>query len=316
MFSLWIIVQAIENKCGSKAHGSIPDAPGRKSVFFPSVWFRNHLFFHLKVNKQWKEKPNVKKWLKILTDKLLKRGNRRKLSGRDKSHSRESPDEDDDTIEKDIDIGRNEIYAKSTSKKISQFKISIYCKFLVVKFWNTILSNAFIKSATIYLLLLEQTVESNPGPPTRSDFSILTYNCNGLGDRRKLKRLLIKLDTMIAKGCIVCLQETHIVNTEYLKIAWKHKFVSNCVKTNSAGVIILFSNKYNIDYEFLDSSGRLIIVAISSDDQKIVIANSYFPNDHKIAVDFAEVLYDKILSIQNEFFRILHFFGWRYEHVP
>ncbi len=37
----------------------------------------------------------------------------------------------------------------------------------------------------IYSLLLRQNVESNPGP--QNNFKIVTYNCNGLGDRSKLR---------------------------------------------------------------------------------------------------------------------------------
>jgi hypothetical protein len=82
-------------------------------------------------------------------------------------------------------------------------------------------------SLTIYLALLCQNVESNQGPrmsktPT---LSVLTYNCNGLGDPKKLKRLLLKLNGMVDKGCIVFLQETHIVNAEYLEMIWIYQIV-------------------------------------------------------------------------------------------
>ena len=104
------------------------------------------------------------------------------------------------------------------------------------------ISSAIMLSLTIYLTLLAQGIERQPGPVSkRSTLSILTYNCNGLGDPKKLKRLLLKLNVLVNKGCIVFLQETHIVDTKYLEMIWKHSFLSNCIKTNSAGVIILYN---------------------------------------------------------------------------
>jgi hypothetical protein len=56
-------------------------------------------------------------------------------------------------------------------------------------------------SLTIYLALLCQNVETNPGPRTSKapTLSVLTYNCNG--DPKKLKRLLLKLNGMVDRGC-------------------------------------------------------------------------------------------------------------------
>ncbi len=155
-------------------------------------------------------------------------------------------------------------------------------------------------SLTIYLTLLRENVESNPGPPRAKtpSLSILTYNCNGLGDRKKLKRLLTKLNPMVEKNCIVYLQETHVVNTEYLEMIWKHNFLSNCVKTNSAGVIILYNKEYNLVHKFADEEGRQLIAAVQNEENKFILANVYFPNDHKQGITFAEKLYTKILETQ------------------
>jgi hypothetical protein len=121
-------------------------------------------------------------------------------------------------------------------------------------------------SLTIYLTLLAQGIENQPGLKDKSStLSILTYNCNGLGDPKKLKRLLLKLDPMVIKGCIVFLQETHVVNTKYLEMIWKQNFLSNCVRTNSAGVIILFTKKYDLVYKYADGEGRQLVAVIQND---------------------------------------------------
>jgi hypothetical protein len=103
---------------------------------------------------------------------------------------------------------------------------------------SCVITNEQILSIMILLLLLCQGVESNPGPP--GSLEILTYNCNGLGDQKKLKRLLNKLDKRVNRGAIILLQETHIVNTTYLDSVWNNKYLSNGRRTNAAGVMILF----------------------------------------------------------------------------
>ena len=119
-------------------------------------------------------------------------------------------------------------------------------------------------SLTIFLILICSGIEPNPGP--QRNVEIITYNCNGLGDQNKLRRLLSKSNKKVQNGAIIFLQETHIVNTEAIKSTWKNKFVSNCKKTNSAGVIILFNNKYNVDYCYEDLEGRAIVISLSNED--------------------------------------------------
>ena len=99
------------------------------------------------------------------------------------------------------------------------------------------------------------------------------FGVNNMCLLKKLKRLLLKVNVLVNKGCIVFLQETHIVDTKYLEMTWKHGFLSNCVKTNSAGVIILY-NKY------ADFEGRQLIAVIGNDERKIFV-NAYFPNDNR-----------------------------------
>jgi len=123
---------------------------------------------------------------------------------------------------------------------------------------NTIfyITTMMMISLTIYKLLLQQSVESNPGPKTSATkMSILTFNTNGLRDKTKLKRLLLKINPIVEAGGFAFLQETHIVDTNYLKLIWKNKFSSNCISTNSAGVIILYNNEYEVMEEYNDLQG-------------------------------------------------------------
>ena len=172
--------------------------------------------------------------------------------------------------------------------------VSVVMKFYVV--------TKIMISLTIYLLLLCQSVERNPGPKTGApSMSILTFNTNGLRDKLKLKRLLMKINPIIDKGGIALLQETHIVDTGYLKSIWKNKFSSNGVSTNSAGVITLFNNDFEILEEFSDHEGRQLIIAIKKEDCKYIVVNTYYPNDHRTSLKFANDLYEQILRIQQNY---------------
>jgi exonuclease III len=163
---------------------------------------------------------------------------------------------------------------------------------------KVIISAAMMVSVTIYLALLAQGIERQPGPKNGANLSILTYNCNGLGNQKKLKRLLMKAGKMVDGGSIVLLQETHLVNTSYLEMFWKQGFLSNCVKSNSAGVAILYNKKYNLISKSADKEGRQIIGVLENDERKIIVANAYFPNDHRQSVTFAEQMYTAILETQ------------------
>jgi exonuclease III len=81
---------------------------------------------------------------------------------------------------------------------------------------------------------------------------------------------------------------------------WKHSFLSNCVKTNSAGVIILYNKQYDLVHKYADHEGRQLI-AVLGNDEMIIVVNAYFPNDHKQGVTFAEQMYTKVLEVQSEY---------------
>ena len=57
-------------------------------------------------------------------------------------------------------------------------------------------ATALILIMIIGVLLIMSGVEPNPGPGdgngnSRNNLTIITYNCNGLGDTNKLRRVLI-----------------------------------------------------------------------------------------------------------------------------
>jgi len=172
-------------------------------------------------------------------------------------------------------------------------------KFTVVIFAFFISTNLML-SLTIFLLLLQQSVERNPGPK-QARIPIVTYNTNGLGSKDKLKRIMNKLDPMVGRGGIAMLQETHVKDLGYLKMIWKHKYSSNCDSSNSAGLLTMYGDQYTLIDEFSDGKGRLLIVAIKTEDEKFIVINSYYPNDHRIGLEFSNDLYEKIIQFQQRY---------------
>jgi len=170
----------------------------------------------------------------------------------------------------------------------------------LVNFNKLIKTNKMV-ALTIAIMLLKQNVEPHPGPNDSSAFSVISFNCNGLGDKNKLKRLLRKLVKLVENNYFILLQETHIINSDYIKLIWKHKFVMNGHTSNSAGLITLFNKKYEVQHVESDGFGRRIIVVLEDESSKFIVANSYLPNDHRLAINNVEVLYTKILDIKSEY---------------
>ena len=156
-----------------------------------------------------------------------------------------------------------------------------------------------VRSKIITLLLLRQNVEANPGPNKeniKQNLTLRTYNCNGLGDLNKFRRLLTKLRKEVQLGGIALLQETHIVDEKLITLYWKMNFVSSCVSTNRGGVITLYDNSFECVESYTDDEGRVAIVVIENEKLKAVVVNVYCPNDHKASYVFMEKVYDKIFE--------------------
>jgi hypothetical protein len=87
---------------------------------------------------------------------------------------------------------------------------------------SIIILNKMIRKVTIYMLLKRGNVELNPGPKIQNvrqrSIDIVTYNCNGLVNRNKLKRVMAKADVIARNGGIVMLQETHVTNERGSKV--------------------------------------------------------------------------------------------------
>ncbi len=159
-------------------------------------------------------------------------------------------------------------------------------------------------------LLLRGGIEPNPGPqsqncpgPTSSPkfLDIVSYNCNRLGDVHKLKRVLDKSSRVTNKGGIVMLQETHITNDVSVLPNYKGYFSINGYKSNSAGVMTLLGPEYVELFSYKDDKGRQLHLVVQKGEDKYLIVNVYYPNDHRISLAFADSVYTKILEILNSY---------------
>ena len=165
-------------------------------------------------------------------------------------------------------------------------------------FWS---NDKLVRRFTISMSLIRGNVEINPGPPTKNRYlEIVTFNCNGLGNRQKLKRILTKSNNITDKGGIVMLQETHITDQNQIAFLTKSEYQLNSFSTNSAGVLTLYGKNFKTIYTDKDNTGRQLYTVIQENDQKILLVNVYCPNDHRQSIKFAEQVYCKILEIRNE----------------
>ena len=194
------------------------------------------------------------------------------------------------------------------AKIINDHKIPKIIKFLILR--TVKYCRKFLHKCTLAILLIIGNVERNPGPTQtkgndppseKINLKILTYNCNGLGDRKKLKRLMIKVNKVVDKGGIVLLQETHILDRERVTLLTNHKVEISSFTSNSAGVLTIFNNEYEKIYSFSDGSGRKLFTLIKVGNEQFLVVNIYSPNDHKKAIDFVEEVYIKILQILNDY---------------
>jgi hypothetical protein len=76
-------------------------------------------------------------------------------------------------------------HAKNVKDKISNTSKIQFQRLIII-----CTSSAKMLSLTIYLTLLRENIESNPGMKLGKEdsFAALTYNCNSLGDRKKTKK--------------------------------------------------------------------------------------------------------------------------------
>ena len=113
-----------------------------------------------------------------------------------------------------------------------------------------------------------------------SNIKICSFNVRGLNETKKRRDVF---DWLQKKGLdIYLLQETHATPStkQIWENEWGYKCFFSCYAGNSRGTAILFKNsfQYTVHKEIYDPEGRYIILSLTINDVKLVLANIYGPN--------------------------------------
>ena len=163
-------------------------------------------------------------------------------------------------------------------------------------------------------ILLCGDVERNPGPDyqkgvkppgkeTHSSMEVVTYNCRGLKDYKKLKRVLNTCSTIVKSKplSIILLQETHLDSNSIKKVnvMWRGKYASSPGAGGSRGCLTLFDNGWSVTENFESLDGRIICTALTNEQVSVIVINAYSPNDHN--VPYFETLFDKLIEFKDKY---------------
>jgi exonuclease III len=128
---------------------------------------------------------------------------------------------------------------------------------------------------------LQYDIEKNPGPVSGSIF-VVTLNCRGLNKIDKFRLLLSKVLSLQNRNSntIFMLQETMILETKYLDLAWKGKYIFTPGTGNSKGCITLLHNDIQINHKSnIGNRGHYAHLELSNHKQ-VTIFNIYAPNGY------------------------------------
>ena len=181
---------------------------------------------------------------------------------------------------------------------------------------------AGLRGIIIDILLVRGGIEVNPGPESALDrappggFRILSQNCRGLTDRKKLIKLLRKIypNRKSASGgsIISCLQETHRIDKFAVDNYFNGLAIVDNGERHQRGVCLLIPDLFEVCSSTISGIGRWIIAVVKvkgdKSPQKLVVANIYAPNCHREALDFYQEFFHALdecteeLAVQDESF--------------
>ena len=152
----------------------------------------------------------------------------------------------------------------------------------------------------IWILLLRAGIEPNPGPDLTAnfpEFSVISQNCRGLTNCKKVCRMVKKLNSSKAPLTVACLQETHCINKFALNNLYKGSYVVDDGDRNQRGVSILIPEGLELCESRTSGLGRWAIAAIkptsSVQSYKTLVVSVYAPNCHRESKTvFEDFFYD------------------------
>ncbi len=96
------------------------------------------------------------------------------------------------------------------------------------------------------------------------------------------------------------LQETHLTSNDQVTSTYNEKFEISSYRSNSAGVLTMFGNEYEVIHSSKDEAGRKLFTVVQKSNEKYLLTNIYCPNDHRASIDFIEDVYLSIIAILND----------------
>ena len=167
------------------------------------------------------------------------------------------------------------------------------------KFFRTFKDRRHVKSGKLTVLLQANDVESNPGPPSSGiKLTLITQNCRGLADDRKLKHLMNNCHKIGANSAtyIVALQETMIKNDQKIIFGWRGTHVFTPGTGHGRGCITLMPPHIQpLPNSIVQLNQRGHIFKVRIDQRTAVVANAYAPTGiTRDKIDYIRKLKDEI----------------------
>ena len=128
-------------------------------------------------------------------------------------------------------------------------------------------------------------------------FNAITYNCNGLGNKKKRQKVFTYLKDKLKNG-FVFLQETHSI--ENLEKEWKNQWGGEIYfshgTSSSTGCAIAFSPQFscNIVNQVKDDNGRVLILKVTINGEKFLLINLYNANSEVDQISVLDLLASKL----------------------
>jgi exonuclease III len=148
-------------------------------------------------------------------------------------------------------------------------------------------------------------IETNPGP--QKIIKVISHNVRGLThNQRKIKDILSIYKSFIGKIDrqlnIICLQETHELNTKVISRIWEGNVEVNNGTRSSCGTAILLGKEWNVKEVIKDNVGRYIILNIenNSSGKHYIISNIYAPNNRNEAHAFYDRVFLQIEALNEK----------------
>jgi exonuclease III len=194
---------------------------------------------------------------------------------------------------------RSSNYAQQEKHNNRQFIVKQWFKFKDLLSTSNLVYVYFTKRK---ILVKSGDIELNPGPG-KTTIAVNSYNCRGLKDRLKLKRIFNSCYKLINqnRNTIFCLQETHLElsDVNVIDLMWRHSYVLSPGTARQCGTFTLFDPSWELVKTVNDNEGRMCFSVLEKFDLTFIIANIYAPNDHNQR--FFTEAYNTIINLQTEY---------------